>query len=697
MVWLILIFDLLKLQFEELLITITYILFLCIVGPQSKVQSKVRATQCERTCTSRIHKAVAGTFTTFTYQSPANKSPSLSNNVPSPLTLNRPKRLPALIKVLTGFHENYSHIQLTNHYNASPKESIVIAYRSKPQFPTPTNTIQQVATSAAHAVWKLQNSFQIKVGGMTTINKEWEEALRWIASWDEAVLQQHQPQRMDTLEFNKIDELLYHAYSSVAGDKRQDYTSFVNDLTILLQTCIEKCLEDEAFDVWIEQEYINDHDADMAVAENLVTKSFFSWVFGESLFRIPHQKTGLSVSSARYILSGAIRLVAASVALYMVHCIWSGSFSLLYQPRVINDDNSPEWLIEHEKEVEMIKKSRQRKNSSKKSKRKGSNRKQSNQPQHVTSKSNTVEQKPKNPNPPYSTSHNHEVSNESRASLNNQDLDDDMKDCWESNHLSQQTRFDKEKKTENDHDDAGADSFDGVPSSISISTISQTVSNYDHTDISDTAPLNEPTPPDTSQNHPRIHQPHIMNTPPRKPLLVPTEEQRNEAAQRLRDFQNAQIQRLMYQKKLKKSLQVSSVSGATSSITTVGLESPLSSSINSPKLKVLKPPPGFENPSDAFNLDAQEDDLFADNQLLLSKLLDDDDNIDDILSTDSGNVSFPQESSLDPSAAPFVLDGFNAKEVPSSEVDTQKCGSNWEKMSATPGAKVKGVYGGSVW
>lgn len=694
MIWIFVLF-----QLEALINTNTCIYF-CVVGPPSKVQSKVRASQCERTCTSRIHKAAAGTFI---YQSPPNKSPSLSNNIPSPLTLNRPRRLPALIKILTGFHENNSHIQPNNHHNVSQKGSIVIAYRSKPQFPTPTNTIQQVATSAAHAVWKHQNSHEINAGGMRTINKEWEEALRWIASWDEAVLQQHQPQGMDTSVFqglNKIDELLHHLYSSVAGDKKQDYTSFVNDLTILLQTCIDKCLEDKAFDVWIEQEFIDDHDSDMTVAENLVTKSFFSWVFRESLFRILPPKTGAFVPSARYMFSGAVRLFAASLALYTVHCLWSGSsvLSRLYHPRVIVDVNSPEWLVEHEKELEVIKKSRQRKNSSKKSKRKGSNRKQSNRPQPATTKSNSIEQK--STNPAYSTCHNRELLNASRVSLNNQVLDNDMKDCWESNHLRQQTRFDKdddEKKNEEDHDDAGADSFDGVPSSISISTISQTVSNYDHTEISDTAPLNEPTPSVTSRNHPRVHQPNIMNTQPRKPLLVPTEEQRNEAAQRLRDFQNAQIQRLMYQKKLKKSMQVSSVSGATSSITTTGLESPLSSSINSPKLKVLKPPPGFENPSNAFNLDAQEDEFFADNQLLLSKLLDDDDTVDDILSTDIGVDFFPQESSLDPSAAPFVLDGFNAKEMPSSEMDTQNCDSNWEKISANPGSKVKGVYGGTVW
>jgi hypothetical protein len=119
----------------------------------------------------------------------------------------------------------------------------------------------------------------------------------------------------------------------------------------------------------------------------------------------------------------------------------------------------------------------------------------------------------------------------------------------------------------------------------------------------------------------------------------------------------------------------------------------------------LRPPPGFAHHSGShITQELQEDNFFADNELLLSKLLDDDDNIDDNLSKESGLDSFPHESSLDPSAAPFVLEGFNAKDdVTSSMPRSGDCDSKWElyrspSFSSENGrAKMKGVYGGSVW
>lgn len=538
---------------------------------------------------------------------------------------------------------------------------------------------------------------------MTSINKEWEEALRWIASWDEAVL--HQGLEMSKLQgLSKVDEakLWQQAYSTVLDDRREDFTSFVDDLARLLEACIDTCLKNEEFDLWRIEENSDESNAVMSIAGNLITRSFFSWIFGDSLslpFRIPFEKTDLVHPGIKFVFSRGIRLVVASVAAYAVHSIWNGSPLLLqwYDFFRCKEDNSPAWLIEHEKEVEMAKKSRQRK-ISKKSKRKGLNKKQLSQ--QNTPKTNTIGKK--STDSPDTVNHS---GNSQKCDVPDvpREYDGCIKDsnsCQESYYNHPQTHAGKEDESIhrlNTGIEDGIDDFDGVPSSISISTVSNTVHSDDR-NLSDSPALDESTPLPSPSHHLLQHQSRIMISPTRKQLPVPTQEQRNEAAQRLRDFQNAQIQRLLYQKKLSRSLNVSSHSTTTS-------ESPPSTLLSSPATKLLRPPPGFAHHSGShITQDLQEDNFFADNELLLSKLLDDDDNIDDNLSKESGLDSFPHESSLDPSAAPFVLEGFNAKDdVTSSMPRSGDCDSKWElyrspSLSSENGrAKMKGVYGGSVW
>lgn len=591
------------------------------------------------------------------------------------------------------------------------------------------NAIQQVATSAAHAVWKQRYSIRIeKVGSMSTVNKEWEEALRWIASWDEAVLLQQQQQQnhgvveMPSYNLGRIDELWRQVYSSVLDDKREDFTAFVNDLARLLQTCIDTCLKDEGFDIWIDEEDGDGSDPGMDLVGDLATQSFFSWAFRDSLalpFRISHENDGLVHRTIQFVASGATRLLAASLVVYLVHCLRTGLpllsytydfFGSIHESLVGKDESSPAWLIEHEKEVEMAKKSRQQKNSSKKSKRKGSNKKQSSQQQPSA---NTVGWKSNSPHITKTSASQEFTSDEHPKYVK----DDDSNDRWESYYRRPQPYSNKEEKVmlsssapmKKDIDDMTDDNPDGVPSSISISTSSCTTSNNDQSDyrtMSSSVTLDGHSSPSTPHlNHHIRRQPNIMNSPPRKPLLVPTEEQRNEAAQKLRDFQNAQIQRLMQQKKLSQSLKLTSNSAPT--FTSNASKSPLSSSFNAPNAKVVQPPPGFvQTTNTQINQTIPEDHFFAQNELLLSKLLDDDDTLDDALSADSDVDSFPQESSLDPSAAPFVLEGFDATDAgvsfqPKKSADCEpKWGadrSSSDSLGVNGRVTVKGVYGGSVW
>jgi hypothetical protein len=205
--------------------------------------------------------------------------------------------------------------------------------------------------------------------------------------------------------------------------------------------------------------------------------------------------------------------------------------------------------------------------------------------------------------------------------------------------------------------------------------------------------------------------------------LVPTQEQRNEAAKQLREFQNAQIQRLLRQRQISQNWNDNSLS-ANSTAQGIGLihggsfhsvgDSFCALSL-SQQNKVLKPPPGLVHPSDTqtpcqSDLHNQNDTGFlTDNELFLSKLLDDED--DDVKVKASSSVrietrSMPPESSLDPSAAPFVsLNVASAQQsinlFPKSEKEK---GNAWQSSpgevslnSNSPTRMMKGVYGGSVW
>jgi len=384
--------------------------------------------------------------------------------------------------------------------------------------------------------------------------------------------------------------------------------------------------------------------------------------------------------------------------------LWQGC-----EPSHTGVNNSPEWLVEHEKEVEMAKKSRQRKGSAKKSKRKGLGHKQAQQPSSKR-KNNVVEHAAKSIQTPMfheATCHkDHDAAVVSSEVRRNEDsighLETEYYDhsAMYSNTEDNPIPVNSLENEKKDDDDIADDNLDGVPSSISISTSSHSISNNDHTEDRNLSPFYERTPPPATQPFSALlhHQPQILLSPTRKPLPVPTQEQRNEAAQQLREFQNAQIQRLLLQKKLAQNLNSPSNS--------IGLAYSLSASgMGSSRVKVLRPPPGLNQPSDIQYNQDNHDDFFADNELLLSKLLDDEED-DDILSSHSEMNSFPVESSLDPFAAPFVVETPNYKESFSARAPTRNGdnGSTWEKscssirlMSENGNAFIKGVYGGSVW
>lgn len=198
-------------------------------------------------------------------------------------------------------------------------------------------------------------------------------------------------------------------------------------------------------------------------------------------------------------------------------------------------------------------------------------------------------------------------------------------------------------------------------------------------------------------------------TPPPPAFLVPTPEQRDEADRRLRDFQHAQIQRLMLQRRLSQSpsdRRSPPFSGAPER-TADGAPALTSGDVfpvgcAPAAAPVLRPPPGLPHPSAA--LQRQEDaEFLADNELFLARLLDDDDDEDkgirSAASPQSGGPAPSPTSSLDPAAAPFVAathDGSMPAAWRGTD-DAWRAGPRAAEARHYVPLRIGGVYGGSVW
>jgi hypothetical protein len=189
-----------------------------------------------------------------------------------------------------------------------------------------------------------------------------------------------------------------------------------------------------------------------------------------------------------------------------------------------------------------------------------------------------------------------------------------------------------------------------------------------------------------------------------KALPVPTQEQRNEAARQLREFQNAQIQRLLLQRKLS---QAWSDQRPNESSTTLRGGSFHSAVSVGGRNKVLKPPPGLSHPSETQPpCNNQDDKIFlTENELFLTKLLDDEE--DEMADPPPRQNQFrpSPESGLDPTAVEFVSVTAVRSAITSPYPNTEKQeGDAWQSgpgdlslNSNSPTRMMKGVYGGSVW
>jgi hypothetical protein len=258
-----------------------------------------------------------------------------------------------------------------------------------------------------------------------------------------------------------------------------------------------------------------------------------------------------------------------------------------------------------------------------------------------------------------------------------------------------------------------------VPSSGSLSSASTSTSSpivkpigsrNEEQIIPDTSPLGGTSRPIIGWNSPLDLRSGASPLFPqhRNALPVPTQEQRNEAAKQLREFQSAQIQRILYEKKLAEALK----NNLHTTLTAIGDASSSNSFLGN--RQVLKPPPGLtqqfviQNVHDHNNQDDKS--FLTDNELFLSKLLDDDDEDVEIPPPRIGIESMlSNEMSLDPSAAPFISERAVVQDAQPSQQSKDERADAWQSspttsdssfekpLSESSNLKIRGVYGGNVW
>lgn len=623
-----------------------------------------------------------------------------------------------MIKILTGFDdEPYWKIQSS--WDSSGKSKPVIAKNERSQLLPRTRkrrrsedplshkeTVQIAAAAAAAAVWS--KSLQIAIDNrMQRINSEWDAALRWIAGWDQQLHSTSWAEGKQYLGQLKENEIELSHGGMKSDVSQEGYTRFVDDLAKLLETCIAQCVDDADFEARLRNN--NEDVGEISVTSligGMISRSFFEWLVGNTSFRL----------SFGTIETKIVQFVTSSMAMYALLSLWNLAYPVVfYWYSSLGYTESPEWLLEHEKDIQLAKSARLR--QKKKAKRRQLTKRSGGRSKPVSSNDQIdpvkkgvfgiLDHSDQRPNCSTQTNESSNACAKTEGTLSSVPYAEEWHNESDSGNLAPSS-------TESVSGSHCSTSSDGVPSMISCPSAS--VSSFPSIKPSSSLledgdpygePQQAPSPPVLGLNPKLCSQAPL--TQHQKALLVPTQEQRNEAAKQLREFQHAQIQRLLLQRKLSQALsesrhiQASTAAQGCSFHSAVNLSSTfLAASQN----KVLKPPPGLSLPSETHTPISNQD-FLAENELFLTKLLDDEeDDMGDPSPCQHRIRASSPESSLDPKAVEFFsTKAVNTQQSNSTFPISKKLESDaWKSGpcelsldSSSPTRMMKGVYGGSVW
>lgn len=600
------------------------------------------------------------------------------------------------------------------------------------------------AAAAAAAVW----SRSIRIFGnhrMRRVNSEWDAALRWIAGWDsgrgqggsrDSSMPPAPPLADDGGRRQRQQQQQPSKGSGKGGGDSggdEGFDAFVDDLARMLEACISQCVEDEGFEARLEREAGGGDDgqrvaAPSFLAGDLVLRSLLGWIARSALSRLaPESKS---------VLASTARLAVSSAAAYALRSLWTwASPAAVRWYSSLGRDESPEWLVEHEREVEVASSAKKRGQKKKARRRPAAAARQAGgrgKPVHGSEAPGAKgSSREGGANPDRSVSPDaaslDPEEKESRRKLSFVSSSDMTRN--ERKHSGEWLQVSKDSASGSQE---GSSVSGGIPTSISYASTSASSSpsvkpigsHLEDRDVHFGLLLPKVASQPVTGLNPTPQGSLFSQRHVNKPFPVPTQEQRNEAAAMLREYQNAQIQRLLLQRRLKQGSSGSGLSAttATTSTTTASeAQSPVlllgnslhaatqnssTISLGEQGSKVLKPPPGFVLSSVAQACDStghNHDDkgFLTENELFLTKLLDDEDEDEraEVQSSLFAGMSVSLESSLDPSAAPFVgkVDSRQLEKQKAGDGDAWKAGAGDLLLKDSPAKAIKGVYGGSVW
>ena len=456
----------------------------------------------------------------------------------------------------------------------------------------------------------------------------------------------------------------------------------------MLEACIEQCQSGEGFLATHgssgEDDYVGAYGVGSVATsmKEVLWRSIFSWVVGKSFGN----------------LDTAMHIVASSAAIYAVHSLLSLGWPLLTEwigtIRSTQPQEAPDWLIQHEREIELAKTSQARRRQKKGSPSKKTKKRQK---QKASTKGNTINSVTAKQNC-LSSGSGVEGSAQRNDNMASPATVDDIVQApdWDRKCSPLGNKFGPSELNARSfvvsNDSVGSSTSDGVPSVISLSSATSVTSSPSIKPIS-SSPSNVP------DNFHGFHSPVVHNDmysqqfPRKNEFVVPTVEQRNEAANQLRDFQNAQIRRLVLERQQK--VAHDSLCPAQNSLAAnIAFEDNAVPVQKNAVPKALKPPPGFAELTPVSH-DRYQNNL-EEEELLLSKLLDDDEEEEEKEELEGANdapLPISTKSSLDPSAAPFFVanEGEGGKRH-RLEPRSSKASNHWSGSN-----KIKGVYGGNVW
>ncbi|KAL3810137.1 hypothetical protein ACHAXA_005286 [Cyclostephanos tholiformis] len=665
------------------------------------------------------------------------------------LAATRPRRLPTLIKILTGFGDepNWKNPSTGSVDSSAGNSKPIIARVNIPHFVAEARrrhasaiakplsheeTVQMAAVAAASAVW----SKSLRIFGnhrMQRINSEWDAALRWIAGWDQRqqVPSSTFPPPLDGL----IDVRSIRVNDSVPPDggeatdaSQEGFNSFVDDLARMLDSCISQCINDENFDDQARNHNEGPSGIDVTASTGeMGLRSFIHWIIGCSFPKLSFKQLCMASVEGITFLNKTFPFITSSVAAcYIFYGLTWAPQAVFHWYSSLSYNESPGWLLEHEKEIQVAKSSRARQR--KKTKRRELTKQPGGRSRSAPSNDGSkmvdcrafkgtygVDDLPQtNSDKAVKSAPPNDIAGTKFSSIQRTQR-------W---HTESDSDDPAPFSTDSVSDSQGSSSTEDVPSMISCQSTSVTSFSLSPSFQPTGRHLEDPEEiPYISSLQGRSQPVLGLNSNLVSPgQLVPTQEQRDEAAKQLREFQNAQIQRLLRQRQLSMNWSDkdrSSTSTAQSGLLNVSSShsvwnSSIALSLSSQQNKIPMPPPGLVHPSENQTLcnsclqNQNEKGFPSHNELFLSKLLDDEEDDVKVKPPSSVRIARPISpvSSLDPSAAPFVSLSIGGAQqsislFTKSEKDT---GDAWQSIpgdislkSSSPTRVIKGVYGGSVW